>query len=198
MKRSWIIWGIVLLVLVVTVLAGVKQYNRVIVLDESVNGAWAEVQTRYQQRMDLIGNLVNTVKGVANFEQSTLTGVIEARAKATAVNINPQNLSQESLQQFQSAQNGLSSALARLMVVVEQYPTLKATENFTMLQTQIEGQENRIAVARNKFNESVKEFNMSIRKFPMLLFAGIFDFEKKGYFQADAEASKAPTVDFSK
>jgi LemA protein len=185
-------------VLVITVLAGIKQYNRVIVLDESVNGAWAEVQTRYQQRMDLIGNLVNTVKGVANFEQSTLTGVIEARAKATAVNISPENLSQESLQQFQSAQNGLSSALARLMVVVEQYPTLKATENFTMLQTQIEGQENRIAVARNKFNEAVKEYNMSIRKFPMLLFAGIFDFEKKGYFQADAEASKAPTVDFSK
>jgi LemA protein len=198
MKRSWIIWGIVLLVLVITVLAGVKQYNRVIVLDESVNGAWAEVQTRYQQRMDLIGNLVNTVKGVADFEQSTLTGVIEARAKATAVNISPENLSPENLQQFQSAQNGLSSALARLMVVVEQYPTLKATENFTLLQTQIEGQENRIAVARNKFNEAVKEYNMSIRKFPMLLFAGIFDFEKKGYFQADAEASKAPTVDFSK
>src|SRR5512133_2053185 len=111
MKRSLIIWGTILLVLVITVLSGIKQYNRVIVLDESVNGAWAEVQTRYQQRMDLIGNLVNTVKGVANFEQSTLTGVIEARAKATAVNINPQNLSQESIQQFQSAQSGLSSAL---------------------------------------------------------------------------------------
>jgi LemA protein len=198
MKRSWIIWGSILLVLLIIVVSGVKQYNKVIVLDESVNGTWAEVQTRYQQRMDLIGNLVNTVKGVANFEQSTLTGVIEARSKATAVNINPKNLSQESLQQFQSAQNGVSSALARLMVVVEQYPTLKATENFTMLQTQIEGQENRIAVARNKFNVSVKDYNMSIRKFPMLVFAGMFDFEKKGYFQSDAAAEKAPTVDFGK
>lgn len=198
MKKSWIVWGIIVLVLIIIIGSGVKQYNRIIVLDESVNGTWAEVQTRYQQRMDLIGNLVNTVKGVANFEQSTLTGVIEARSKATAVNISPQNLSPESLQQFQTAQNGLSSALARLMVVVEQYPTLKATENFTMLQTQIEGTENRIAVARNKFNQSVRDYNMAIRKFPVVLFAGMFDFQKKGYFEADTEAQKAPKVDFGK
>jgi LemA protein len=161
-----------------------------------VNTAWANVENVYQRRLDLIPNLVNTVKGVANFEQQTLTAVIEARAKATSVQINPKNLDEGSLQKFQAAQNGVSSALGRLMVVVEKYPELKATQNFSELQAQLEGTENRISVERMKFNESAQAYNTYLRRFPNSMFAGMFGFTKKAYFQAQEGAEKAPEVKF--
>jgi LemA protein len=164
--------------------------------DENVKAQWGNVENVYQRRLDLIPNLVNTVKGYANFEQQTLTQVIEARAKATSVNINPDKLDEQSLKQFQSAQGELSSALSRLMVVVERYPDLKANQNFLDLQAQLEGTENRIAVERRKFNEMVKDYNAYIRKFPKNIWASIFGFEKKAYFEAEAGAEKAPKVDF--
>lgn len=166
--------------------------------DEAVTSQWSNVENVYQRRLDLIPNLVNTVKGYADFEQQTLTQVIEARAKATQVNINPQNLNAESMKQFQAAQGELSSALSRLMVVVEQYPNLKANQNFLDLQAQLEGTENRIAVERRKFNETAQDYNTYIRQFPKNIWASIFGFEKKTYFEADAGAEKAPTVDFGK
>jgi len=150
----------------------------------------------YQRRADLIPNLVETVKGYANFERQTLTEVIEARAKATSVTVNPENLNAESLKQFQESQNGLSSALARLMVVVERYPDLKANQNFLELQSQLEGTENRISVERKKFNETAQSYNTYIRKFPKNIFAGMFGFDKKAYFEAEQGAEKAPDVKF--
>ncbi|MEI7895928.1 MAG: LemA family protein [bacterium] len=170
--------------------------NTLVTLDENVNTAWANVENVYQRRLDLIPNLVNTVKGVAKFEQQTLTAVIEARAKATSVQINPKNLDEGSLQKFQEAQNGVSSALGRLMVVVEKYPELKATQNFSELQAQLEGTENRISVERMKFNEAAQEYNTYLRRFPNSMFAGMFGFQKKAYFQAQAGAAKAPEVQF--
>ena len=172
------------------------QYNTMIEKQEAVTAQWSQVENVYQRRADLIPNLVNTVKGYADFEQETLTGVIEARAKATSVNIDPTNLNPGAIQQFQAAQDGLSSALSKLMVVVERYPDLKANTNFLELQSQLEGTENRIAVERKKFNESVKGYNTYIRKFPNNLVAGIFDFEKFAYFEADQGAEKAPKVEF--
>jgi LemA protein len=195
-KRSVIVWIVVLLAIFIMVVSGVGQYNRLISLDESVNGSWAEVEARYQQRMDLITNIVNTVKGASEFEQSTLIGVVEARSKATSVTVNPDQMNEQSIKQFQEAQAGLSSALSRLMVVVEQYPDIKSTTNFAMLQTELEGTENRVAVARIKFNQSVRNYNMGIRRFPMVLFARMFGFEVKGYFEAETEAEKAPVVNF--
>lgn len=171
-------------------------YNEMVSREEAISGQWAQVENVYQRRADLIPNLVNTVKGYADFEQETLTQVIEARAKATSTNISADNLSPESLAQFQQAQNGLGSALSRLMVVVERYPDLKANQNFRDLQAQLEGTENRIAVERKKFNDAVQGYNTYIRKFPQNLVAGWFDFEKKGYFEADEGASKAPEVKF--
>jgi LemA protein len=171
-------------------------YNKMVQLDEGVTAQWSQVENVYQRRADLIPNLVNTVKGYAAFEKETLTGVIEARAKATSVNINPQNLSQENLNQFQKAQEGLSSALSRLMVVVEKYPDLKANQNFMDLQAQLEGTENRITVERMKFNESAQTLNTYIRKFPQLIVAKIFGFKNRAYFQAAAGAEKAPEVKF--
>jgi LemA protein len=171
-------------------------YNKMVSLQEDVEAKWAQVENVYQRRADLIPNLVNTVKGYANFEKETLTQVIEARAKATSVQVNPENLTPEKIQEFQQAQQGLSSALGRLMVVVERYPDLKANQNFMELQTQLERTENRISVERGKFNESVKEYNTYIRKFPQNMIAGMFDFEKKGYFEADKGAEKAPEVKF--
>jgi LemA protein len=165
-------------------------------MDESVNASWAQVENVYQRRADLIPNLVNTVKGYASHEKETLESVIEARSKATSVNVNPQNLDAKSLQQFQQAQSGLSSALSRLMVVVERYPDLKANQNFLDLQAQLEGTENRIAVERRKFNESARAFNTYIRSFPKNLYANLFGFEKKAYFEADKGAEKAPEVQF--
>lgn len=164
--------------------------------DETVESQWANVQNAYQRRADLVPNLVNTVKGAANFERETLTDVIEARAKATSVNISPDNLTPENIQQFQQAQGELSGALSRLLVSVERYPELKANQNFLELQAQLEGTENRIAVERRKFNEAVQDYNSYIRSFPRNFIAGMFDFERKGYFEAEAGAQQAPTVEF--
>ena len=172
------------------------QYNTMIEKQEAVTAQWSQVENVYQRRADLIPNLVATVKGYADFEQETLTAVIEARAKATSVTIDPTNLNASNIQQFQAAQDGLSSALSKLMVVVERYPELKANQNFLELQSQLEGTENRIAVERKKFNETAQDYNTYIRKFPNNMIAGMFDFEKKEYFEADAGAEKAPKVEF--
>ncbi|MXV51901.1 LemA family protein [Pedobacter sp. HMF7647] len=171
-------------------------YNSMVKLDEQVQSQWAQVQNVYQRRADLIPNLVNTVKGAANFEKETLTQVIEARAKATSVQVDPTKLTPESIEKFQAAQGQLSQALGRLLVVTENYPDLKANANFQELQAQIEGTENRITVERQKFNEVTQEYNSKIRSFPNNLTAGIFGFQKKGYFAADAASQKAPTVQF--
>lgn len=172
-------------------------YNQMVSLDEGVTAQWANVENVYQRRMDLIPNLVNTVKGYADFEQQTLTQVIEARAKATQVTIDPTNLTEANMQQFQQAQGELSSALSRLLVTVERYPDLKANQNFLELQAQLEGTENRIAVERRKFNEMVQAYNSYIRSFPRLIYSGWFGFEKKIYFEADQGAKEVPKVDFS-
>ncbi len=174
----------------------VGTYNQLVSMDEGVAAQWAEVETQYQRRADLIPNLVNTVKGYADFEQETLTGVIEARAKATSVTIDPTNLNEGNLAQFQQAQDQLSGALSRLLVSVERYPDLKADQSFRELQAQLEGTENRIAVARRNFNESVQGYNVYVRSFPNNIFAGWFDFEQKALFEASAGAENAPTVEF--
>ncbi|WP_370450910.1 LemA family protein [Olivibacter sp. XZL3] len=171
-------------------------YNSMVKLDENVQSKWAEVENAYQRRADLIPNLVNTVKGAANFEQQTLTNVVEARAKATSINIDPSNLTPEAIKQFEDAQGALTGSLSRLMAVAENYPELKATENFQGLQAQLEGTENRIAVARRGFNEATQQYNSTIRSFPNNLMAGIFGFKAKGYFTAQAGADKAPEVKF--
>jgi LemA protein len=196
LSKGWIILIVVVVVIVLLVSWGTGIYNKLVSQEEGVNQAWANVENVYQRRLDLIPNLVNTVKGVANFEKSTLTAVIEARAKATSVQINPKNLDEASLQKFQEAQNGVSSALGRLMVVVEQYPQLKATQNFSELQAQLEGTENRITVERMKFNEAAQAYNTYIRRFPANIFAGLFGFQKKAYFEAQQGADKAPQVQF--
>ncbi|SMB85320.1 LemA family protein [Hymenobacter roseosalivarius DSM 11622] len=171
-------------------------YNGMVSRDEAVKAQWGNVQNAYQRRADLIPNLVNTVKGAANFEQSTLTGVIEARAKATSVQLSADQLTPENIQKFQAAQSQLSSGLGRLLAVSENYPELKANANFQELQAQIEGTENRINVERNKFNNITNDYNGFIRQFPNNLFAGVFGFSAKGYFEADAASQKAPTVQF--
>ncbi|GAB3504543.1 LemA family protein [Emticicia fontis] len=193
MKRSTlIIIGVVLVFCVY----GCSSYNGLVNKDQEVNGKWANVQTQYQRRSDLIPNLVNTVKGAADFEKSTLTQVIEARAKATSMKISPDNLTPENIQKFQAAQDQLSGALSRLLVSVEKYPDLKANQNFLELQSQLEGTENRIGVARNDFNTSVQAYNSSALSFPTVIFAKIFGFDKKGFFQASDAAQSAPTVKF--
>ena len=195
--KKWLIPVIIIVVLGIigySLTAGVN--NTAVELEEDVKASWANVESAYQRRTDLIPNLVNTVKGAADFEQETLTGVIEARAKATAVNINADNLDNESLQRFQQAQSGLSSALSKLMVSVERYPQLTATQNFSNLQSQLEGTENRINVQRNRFNEKVRAYNTYIRKFPNNIFAGMFGFERMTPFEAQEGAENAPTVEF--
>lgn len=171
-------------------------YNSMVSLDEGVGSQWAQVENAYQRRADLIPNLVNTVKGAANFEKETLTSVINARSRATSINVDPSNLTPEALQKFQQAQDGLSSALSRLLVSVEKYPELKANRNFLELQSQLEGTENRISVERKKFNDAVRQYNTTVRSFPSNLTATLFGFGKKGYFESDAGAEKAPTVEF--
>jgi LemA protein len=172
-------------------------YNGFVPADEGVKKAWSDVQSQYQRRSDLIGNLVQTVKGAANFEQKTLTDVIEARAKATQIKVDPTDLSPEKLKEFQAAQGQLGSALGRLMMVTENYPQLKANQNFLDLQTQIEGTENRVTRARELFNESVAGYNNIIRRFPANLIAGFTGFKVKSGFEADQSAQDAPKVDFS-
>jgi LemA protein len=188
--------GFIVLIIIFGGIGAYISYNKLVTKEEVVNQQWANVENVYQRRADLIPNLVATVKGVANFEQQTLTNVIEARAKATSVNINPKNLDAASLQKFQAAQDGLSSALSRLMVVVEKYPELKATQNFSELQAQLEGTENRITVERRSFNEVAQAYNTYLRRFPSNLFAGMFGFQKKAYFEAQAGSEKAPKVEF--
>ncbi len=196
LSTGWIVAIAIIVVLFLLAMWGMSSYNNLVTKEETVNQSWANVQNVYQRRSDLIPNLVATVKGVANFEKSTLTAVIEARAKATSVNINPKNLDEASLQKFQSAQDGLSSALSRLMVVVERYPELKATQNFAELQAQLEGTENRITVERRNFNEAAQAFNTYLRRFPNSIFAGMFGFQKKAYFAAQKGAENAPKVEF--
>lgn len=171
-------------------------YNKAVGLDEEVKKAWSQVENQYQRRSDLIPNLVNTVKGYANFEKETLTAVIEARASATQTKIDPTNLTPENLQRYEQAQQGLSGAIGRLLVVTENYPDLKANQNFMDLQKQLEGTENRIATERRSFNEVVNSYNSTIRRFPMNIFAGMFGFSAKGYFQAAPGSDKAPEVKF--
>lgn len=200
MKKGCIISIIVVVVLAIVVLGfiswGTKIYNGMVTMQENVTSQWGNVQTAYQRRNDLIPNFVSTVKGAANFEQTTLTQVIEARAKATSVTIDPTKMTAENMQQFQQAQGQVSSALSRLMVVVEKYPELKATQNFRDLQVELEGTENRISVERRKFNEVALVYNTYIRRFPQNFLAGMFGFQIKPYFEAAAGAEKAPEVKF--
>ena len=195
--KKWLIPLIVLVVLgiiVYSMTAGVN--NTGVELEEKAKEAWSNVESSYQRRNDLIGNLVKTVQGAADFERGTLTDVIEARAKATSVNVDASNLSASQIQQFQQAQTGLSSALSKLLVSVERYPDIKANQNFLQLQAQIEGTENRINVARDRYNAAVTDFNTFIRKFPNNIFAGMFGFERMERYQADAGAEEAPDVEF--
>jgi LemA protein len=171
-------------------------YNTLVEQEEQVAQAWAKVETQYQRRTDLIPNLVNTVKGYADFEQETLTQVMEARSKATSINVDADNLTPESIAQFQQAQGQLSGALSRLLVTVERYPDLKASQQFSQLQAQLEGTENRISVARDRFNEAVGTYNTSTKRFPRNIVASMFDFEEKGYFESDQGAENAPEVEF--
>jgi LemA protein len=192
MKRG----RLILLVAVAGLFLSSCGYNKMVDMEEQVSSQWSQVENVYQRRADLIPNLVNTVKGYADFEQETLVGVIEARSKATSVNVDPDNLSPQAIDQFNQAQQGLSSALSRLMVVVERYPDLKANQNFLDLQAQLEGTENRITVERMKFNEVTQTYNAYIRKFPQLIYAGMLGFDKKNYFEASQGADQPPVVEF--
>ncbi len=195
-KTGWIIL-IAVLVLLFIIFSWFKgTYNTMVTKSEKVNEKWAQVENVYQRRADLIPNLVNTVKGYAAHEKETLQSVIEARAKATSVNIDASNLTAQNLQAFQAAQAGLSQALSKLMVVVERYPELKANQNFLELQSQLEGTENRIAIERKRFNEATREYNTYIKMFPKNIIAGMFGFTKKPYFKAEKGAEKAPEVKF--
>ncbi len=194
MKRTGLL--ITLGVLLIIGFLGCNGYNGLVKQDESVKNAWNNVQTEYQNRADLVGNLVNTVKGAANFEQKTLTDVIAARSRATSVNINADNLTPEKIAEFQAAQGQLSGSLSRLLATVESYPTLKATENFSRLQGQLEGIENGIKNSRKVFNDAVNLYNTKVRSFPMNILGGLFGFKQKEGFKAEAGAEKAPEVKF--
>jgi LemA protein len=194
--KSWMKIGIVVVILFILYQTFAGSYNNMVQKNEEVVKQWAQVENTYQRRADLIPNLVSTVKGYADFEKSTLTDVIEARSKATQVTIDPKNMSAGQLQQFQAAQGELSSALSRLMVVVERYPDLKANQNFLELQAQLEGTENRIAVERKKFNDTTRTYNTYIKSFPQTMLAGMFGFSEKEYFEAQAGADKVPEVKF--
>jgi LemA protein len=196
MKRSWIIIGVIVLAIFLVYRLFAGSYNKMVSFDERVGSSWSQVENVYQRRLDLIPNLVATVKGAADFEQTTLTKVIEARASATQMKIDPSNLTPEAMQKFQAAQGQLSTALGRLMVVAEQYPNLKANQNFLELQSQLESTENRIAVARKDFNDIAKEYNTYIRTFPQNMLAGMYGFAAKPYFEADKGADRAPKVEF--
>ena len=193
MKKTIII---ALAIVAVLVIGGATTYNGMVGMEESVNGLWANVETQYQRRADLIPNLVNTVKGYASHEQETLEGVVSARSQATQIKVNPEDLTPEKLAEYQKAQGAVTSALGKLLAITENYPDLKANQNFLELQAQLEGTENRINVARKNFNDGVQQYNKAIRRFPRNLFAGLFGFEKKAYFEASEGAEAAPTVAF--
>ncbi len=196
MKRTLIIIGAVLLLVIIFYSTFKNSYNTMVTKTQQVESQWAGVETQYQRRMDLYSSVVSTIKGSAEFEQETLTKVIEARSKATSVQVDPTKLTPESLEQFQKAQGEMSSAFSRLMVVVEQYPQLQSTASFKEFQTQIEGTENRINKARNDFNNAVQDYNTYIKQFPSNLMAGMFGFSEKGYFKSAAGSEQAPKIEF--
>jgi LemA protein len=196
LSKGLIIFVVIAGALLLIFLWGMRGYNNLVSQEEMVNSAWSQVENVYQRRADLIPNLVATVKGYAEHERETLEAVVNARAKATQTTIDPANITQEKLQQFQAAQGELTSALNRLMVVVEKYPDLKANQNFLELQAQLEGTENRITVERQKFTETAKSYNTLIRQFPRNIIAGLFGFERKVYFEAQEGAENAPKVEF--
>lgn len=196
MKKGYIVAGVILLVIIVLAVMGVGTYNSMVAGEETIESEWAKVEAQYQRRNDLIPNLVSTVKGYAAHEQSTLEAVVSARAKATQVTLSADNLTPENLEAFQAAQGELSGALSRLLAVAENYPDLKANENFRDLQAQLEGTENRIAVARTRYSDAVKSYNVMIRRFPASIFASMFGFEKKPQFAAAEGAEVAPVVNF--
>jgi len=196
MKKSSIILISVVAFFVILFLWGMSGYNGLVTSREEVNSQWANVESQYQRRSDLIPNLVSTVKGYATHESSTLEGVVAARAKATQVTIDPKNLTPEKLQEYQAAQGQVSSALGKLLMITENYPQLKANENFLELQSQLEGTENRISVERNRFNEMAQSYNKTTRSFPTVILANMFGFDKKPYFEAEKGSKKAPEVKF--
>lgn len=195
-KGLWITLAIVAVIVIVAYSALKGSYNSMVTKDEEVKTAWSQVENQYQRRMDLVPNLVNTVKGYATHERETLEGVVNARAQATRTTIDPSNLDEQSMKRFQAAQGELTGALSRLMVILERYPDLKANQNFLELQAQLEGTENRISVERKRFNETARGYNTYIRSFPRNLLAGMFGFHPMPYFSADAGAEKAPKVEF--
>lgn len=194
--KSLITAGVLIGLGLIIFASGCSSYNGFVNSEEDVENAWSKVQTAYQRRTDLIGNLVNTVKGAANFEKSTLVDIANARAKATSIQIDPTNITPQQLQEFQQAQSGLNQSLGRLLATVESYPELKANQNFLELQSQLEGTENRIKVERDTYNNVATEYNKKIRRFPGSLYAGMFGFQQKAQFQAEANAQNAPKVDF--
>ena len=197
MSKKTIVILVVIAVLGIIFYSSIKgTFNNMNRGDQAIKAQWAKVESQYQRRADLIPNLVNTVKGYADHEKETLEAVVNARAKATSTTIDPTNLNAASIQQFQQAQGELSSALSRLLVSVERYPDLKANQNFLELQAQLEGTENRIAVERNRFNDTVQGYNILVTEFPGRIYASIFGFQEKGYFQAQAGTENAPTVEF--
>lgn len=194
--KKWIILGAIVLVLIIIYSSFKGMYNNMVTREEAVGAAWSQVENQYQRRSDLIPNLVNTVKGYATHESETLEGVVAARAKATSTTVNMDNLDAESIAKYQAAQGELSSALGRLMMITENYPDLKANQNFMQLQAQLEGTENRISTERMRFNDTVKSYNSYIRMFPRNMMANMFGFESKSYFEATSGAEVAPTVQF--
>lgn len=194
--NKWIPLGVIVALFLIIIFWITGFNNSAVVLQEGAKTSWSNVESSYQRRNDLIGSLVKTVQGAADFEKSTLTAVIEARAKATSVTVDPANITPEQMAQFQQAQSGVSSTLSRLLVTVEQYPELKANQNFLELQSQLEGTENRINVARDRYNEAVNAFNVKIKTFPNTIFAGWFGFSEMTRFKAEAGAEKAPEVNF--
>jgi LemA protein len=201
MKKGTIIGlsiaAIVVLFLVILISWGIRTYNNLVTINEEVNQSWSQVENQYQRRADLIPNLVNTVKGYTDFERGVLTDVTEARASVNQFKITPEVLNDpQAFQKFEQLQGNLSSALSRLLVTVENYPNLKANENFLQLQAQLEGTENRISVERRKFNLVVQNYNTTIKRFPSAFFAGIFGFKEKSYFKSVAGAETAPKVEF--
>ena len=196
MKKGTVVLITVVALVAIIALWAMSAYNKLVVADESVTTEWANVESQYQRRADLIPNLVSTVKGYAAHEQETLEAVVSARAKATQMTVDAKDLTPEKLQEYQAAQGEVGAALGRLLMITENYPDLKANQNFMALQEQLEGTENRIQVARQKFNLTAKTYNTSIRRFPTNILAGMFGFESKAYFEAEAGADKAPKVEF--